>query len=354
MAAAEHDDAGPTSSWRQGELHGAIRRQRWRVAARLAGAASSEEDCHRWASGDSAKNLPLHLACVYGAPPAVVGALLAQHRGAAAEPNQLGHLPLHLAVRNCGKKLRADDQAAVVRAVLDACPAAATATDGDGNFPLHLAAAGGACIAAVQVLLAADSHAILALGTMVVGPGTIREPPLLLAVAGGADEAVLEQLLASHLEACRKQGRGGAGGGGGGGSGSNKAAGPAAARLQLSSLLALRDRVPQQVVTSLVAALYAEGDASAPALGLALNLMALQTARQVELLRTQVLGLQRAVVLLVGCLTSAAAVVGAAAYSYCYGGQVALWMAAAAAAPLPSFADDAATDAAAGVRGADL
>lgn len=272
-------------------LPDAIRRQNWAAAESLATAAAGAA-CRRWAANDSVQNLPLHLACVFGAPPAVVAAVLAVHRGAALQANALGHLPLHLAARNCGAKLEAADAAEVVGSVLGAYPAAARAVDGDGNHPLHLAAAGGARIAVVQLLLAEYPAAISA-----AGGGRSGATPLLLAIAAGAEAAVLEQLLAAHLEACRSDAAGDGVKQGGrlvrhtlGNRISCSVIGPAD-RTQPSlapfnlthvpivlqrSLLALRDAVPQQVVVSLVGALYELGDAAAPALGLALNLMTLQ------------------------------------------------------------------------------
>ena len=85
-----------------------------------------------------------------------------------------------------------------------------------------------------------------------------------------------QQLLAAHLEFCKEQIAGG----------------------EMSILLTLRDEVPAETVERLVEALYTEGQSTSPSLGLAVNLMALQSAKEVRQLRQEQSTLWKAIYIL--------------------------------------------------------
>ena len=81
-------------------LHNACAAKDWKEATRLAavrsGGGAGGDAPTLCREPDAQGNEPLHLALVYGAPAAVVRALLAARPEAARVTNHAGHLPLWL------------------------------------------------------------------------------------------------------------------------------------------------------------------------------------------------------------------------------------------------------------------
>ncbi|KAG1668745.1 hypothetical protein FOA52_014291 [Chlamydomonas sp. UWO 241] len=123
LGAAEEDEDGETDNW---PLHSAPRAASEVVfallAAHPAGAAEKDEGGY----------LPLHIAVRSQAAPKVVSALLAAHPAGAVENTSNGRLPLHLAATN-----KASPE--VVSALLAVHPAGAVEKDNAGDLPLNLA-----------------------------------------------------------------------------------------------------------------------------------------------------------------------------------------------------------------------
>ena len=138
-------------------LHNACAAKDWKEATRLAsarpGGGAGGDAPTLCREPDAQGNEPLHLALVYGAPAAVVRALLAARPEAARVTNHAGHLPLHLSVRNAAPR-------EVVALVLAANRSAVRVADGGERRCLHLAAAHGASVDVVQLLLEARPAAI--------------------------------------------------------------------------------------------------------------------------------------------------------------------------------------------------
>ncbi len=104
-------------------------------------------------------SLPLHLACASAALPSTISELLATNPRTAQELNGARRLPLNLACEQSDK--RGWDCAAVLRLLLDAYPAAATAPDGSGKSPLHWLCEKNAPPQAILLLLRACPKAAL-------------------------------------------------------------------------------------------------------------------------------------------------------------------------------------------------
>ena len=75
---------------------------------------------------------PLHYACAFKAPPAVIEGLIMSFPGVTMERDCTGAVPLHLA-------LVYGASSSVVRRLLDVSPESAALVDGKGRLPLHLA-----------------------------------------------------------------------------------------------------------------------------------------------------------------------------------------------------------------------
>lgn len=96
--------------------------------------------------------VPIHLACKYGAPAALLAQLL-QRRPQACSERRDGHLPLHWAAAK-------QAPLAIVEQMLAAYPDALSQTDPNLCLPLHLAAAGHAPLEVLWTLLSAYPDAV--------------------------------------------------------------------------------------------------------------------------------------------------------------------------------------------------
>jgi ankyrin repeat protein len=82
---------------------------------------------------DDHRSTPLHIACWGNPPVEVVRALLRACPHAATDKDILGNTPLHVATGH------PNTDPAVVREILSVCPTAASITNKEGLMPLHMA-----------------------------------------------------------------------------------------------------------------------------------------------------------------------------------------------------------------------
>lgn len=186
-----------TSAWTgRSDLSVAITTENWTKATALARGVPAQASVWSKRTGvfegvKPSHCLPLHEACVSGAPASVVMAILkAYPESARCKESSYGRLPLHCTCR----KARADPQ--VVRMLIAANPSAVLVPDNLGRLPIHYALSNsGKDSLVIHALLSSNKASAR-------GVDNAGWTPLHVACASGCSVGVIIALLEQFPEAC--------------------------------------------------------------------------------------------------------------------------------------------------------